>query len=298
MSSSGAARRSPPTASPASMASSRNARKIACSAPTSLIETEVYDECNTIVDIAGIARRIAAAKGGFVALVGVQSNQFPRALDIGRRFRALGVTVAVGGFHVSGCIAMLPELPADLKAAQALGMILFAGEGEGRLAGLLHGHRRRPAPTGLQLPERHAGNGLGRDPRAAAGGRDAGRRPLHQFRRRARLPVPVQLLHHHQRPGPNLALSHPRRRRGDRARQRRPGRHAVLCHRRQFRPQPQLGADPRPADQAARSRRLQDQASVAGRHALPPHSGLHREGGASRLQRGLHRPREHQPQSP
>ena len=43
-----------------------------------------------------------------------------------------------------------------------------------------------------------------------------------------------------------------RRRRGDRARQRRPGRHALLRHRRQFRPQPQLGADPRPADRAAR----------------------------------------------
>src|SRR5271166_4493215 len=105
--------------------------------PDAVIDTEVYDECNTIVDIPGIARRIAAAEGGFVALVGVQSNQFPRALDIGRQFRALGVTVAVGGFHVSGCIAMLPELPPDLKEAQALGMILFAGEGEGHLADLL-----------------------------------------------------------------------------------------------------------------------------------------------------------------
>ena len=72
-----------------------------------------------------------------VALVGVQSNQFPRALDIGRQFRKQGVTVAVGGFHVSGCIAMLPELPPDLKEAQALGMILYAGEGENRLAEFL-----------------------------------------------------------------------------------------------------------------------------------------------------------------
>ncbi len=32
---------------------------------------------------------------------------------------------------------MLPELPADLKEAQALGMILYAGEGEGRLAAFL-----------------------------------------------------------------------------------------------------------------------------------------------------------------
>ena len=101
------------------------------------IEIDVYDECNTIVDIPGISNRIKSAGGGFVALVGVQSNQFPRALDIGRQFRARGISVAVGGFHVSGCMAMLPELPPDLREAQALGMILYAGEGEGRLEGLL-----------------------------------------------------------------------------------------------------------------------------------------------------------------
>src|ERR1700684_2100009 len=100
------------------------------------IEFEIYDECNTIIDFPAIAKRILA-DGGMVALVGVQSNQFPRALDIGRQLRKQGVTVAVGGFHVSGCIAMLPELPPDLKDAQALGMILYAGEGEGRLADFL-----------------------------------------------------------------------------------------------------------------------------------------------------------------
>jgi radical SAM superfamily enzyme YgiQ (UPF0313 family) len=100
------------------------------------IEFEIYDECNTVVDIAAISRRVLS-ESGFVALVGVQSNQFPRALDIGREFRSQGVTVAVGGFHVSGCIAMLPDLPPDLKQAQALGIILYAGEGEGRLAQFL-----------------------------------------------------------------------------------------------------------------------------------------------------------------
>ena len=98
-----------------------------------------------------------------VALVGVQSNQFPRALDIGRQFRRQGVTVAVGGFHVSGCIAMLPDLPPDLKEAQALGMILYAGEGEGRLGGVPEGRRFGQAEAGLQFPERHAGHGCGGD---------------------------------------------------------------------------------------------------------------------------------------
>ena len=103
----------------------------------------------------------------------------------------------------------------------------------------------------LQLPERHAGHGRRGDPGAAAPRRDEGRRALHELRRRTRLPVPVQLLHHHQRPGAQVALSHRRRRRGDRARQRRAGRHALFRHRRQFRPQPQLGADPRSADRTA-----------------------------------------------
>src|SRR5262249_55410573 len=66
-----------------------------------------------------------------------QSNQFPRALDLGRQLRAAGITVVVGGFHVSGCLSMLPELPVDLKAALDLGIALFAGEGEGRMAALL-----------------------------------------------------------------------------------------------------------------------------------------------------------------
>src|SRR5262249_16549968 len=75
-----------------------------------------------------------------VALVGVQSNQFPRALDLARHFRQAGVQVCIGGFHISGCIAMLPELPDDLEEARRLGVSLFAGEAEdGRLDSVLQG---------------------------------------------------------------------------------------------------------------------------------------------------------------
>ena len=101
------------------------------------IEIEVYDECNTVIDVETVIGRIRAAGAGFVGLVGVQSNQFPRALDLGRQFRAAGLTVIIGGFHVSGCLAMLPQLPPDLQAARDLGIILFAGEGEGRMQELL-----------------------------------------------------------------------------------------------------------------------------------------------------------------
>jgi radical SAM superfamily enzyme YgiQ (UPF0313 family) len=101
------------------------------------IDIEACDEGNTVIDVKKTIGKIRAAGSGVVGFVGVQSNQFPRALDLARRFRAGGIAVVVGGFHVSGCIAMLPELPPDLKEARDLGITLFAGEAEGRMAGLL-----------------------------------------------------------------------------------------------------------------------------------------------------------------
>ena len=37
-----------------------------------------------------------------ICLVGVQSNQFPRAVDLARQFLKAGLPVALGGFHVVG----------------------------------------------------------------------------------------------------------------------------------------------------------------------------------------------------
>jgi hypothetical protein len=101
------------------------------------IEVEACDECNTVVDVGAVAKRIRAVGGGMVGLIGVQSNQYPRALDLGRQFRALGLPVVMGGFHVSGCIAMLPSFPPELQEAIDLGIHLFAGEAEGRMAEVL-----------------------------------------------------------------------------------------------------------------------------------------------------------------
>jgi len=98
------------------------------------IDIQAYDETNRILPIARLVREMVEAGTGLVCLIGVQSNQFPRAVDIARPFREAGVAVAIGGFHVSGCLAMLPELPADIAAARDMGISLFAGEAEeGRL---------------------------------------------------------------------------------------------------------------------------------------------------------------------
>jgi hypothetical protein len=101
------------------------------------IEIEACDECNTVIDVRRTIRKLRDAGGGFVGLIGVQSNQYPRALDLARQFRAAGLPVVIGGFHVSGCLSMLPKLPADLQAALDMGVTLFAGEGERRMGDLV-----------------------------------------------------------------------------------------------------------------------------------------------------------------
>jgi radical SAM superfamily enzyme YgiQ (UPF0313 family) len=96
-----------------------------------------HDETNTVIKVDEIIRRIKAADNGFVGLVGVQSNQFPRSLDLTRQFRAAGVPVVIGGFHAAGCLAMLPETPPEIVEAQSLGATIYAGEAEGRMDALL-----------------------------------------------------------------------------------------------------------------------------------------------------------------
>jgi radical SAM superfamily enzyme YgiQ (UPF0313 family) len=70
-------------------------------------------------------------------LVGVQSNQFPRSVDIARQFRRRDIRVVIGGFHVSGTLAMLPRLDPDVQQIMDLGVSVFAGEAEGRLDAIL-----------------------------------------------------------------------------------------------------------------------------------------------------------------
>ncbi|MFZ1070413.1 MAG: radical SAM protein, partial [Methyloceanibacter sp.] len=102
--------------------------------PDVAIDISVIDETNTHVDIAALLAGFRRhGNFGLVALIGVQSNQYPRALDIARPFREAGVQVVMGGFHVSGCLSMLDGHAVDLDACQNMGISMFAGEAEGRL---------------------------------------------------------------------------------------------------------------------------------------------------------------------
>ena len=108
----------------------------------------------------------------------------------------------MGGFHISGCIAMLPELPREMREAQDLGISFFAGEAEGgrldqvlrdawvgKLADLYNFMDDLPSLDGEAPPilprhivRRTTGIGV-------------------EYRSRARLPLSMLVLHDHQRAG-------------------------------------------------------------------------------------------------
>ena len=101
------------------------------------IEIHPFDETNTRIRPERLARMIEKAGAGMVMMVGVQSNQFPHALDLARPLRRRGIQVGIGGFHVSGTMSMLGGNDPGLHRAKAMGISLFAGEAEGRLEQVL-----------------------------------------------------------------------------------------------------------------------------------------------------------------
>ena len=127
------------------------------------IVISAMDETNTRVHVKRLVRGLKGERT-LVALIGVQSNQYPRAMDLARPLRAAGIQVCMGGFHVSGCLAMLPEITPELKEAMDLGISLFAGEAEGRFEEVLqdawHGTLKPlynymsdlPSLTGVPMP--------------------------------------------------------------------------------------------------------------------------------------------------
>jgi len=96
------------------------------------IRVDTFDETTEKVPvktIVGWSRRPATKL--VVCLVGVQTNQFPRALDLGREFRAHGLDVLMGGFHTSGTINMLSEQEPDIQALFRESIVVVSGEVEG-----------------------------------------------------------------------------------------------------------------------------------------------------------------------
>jgi len=108
------------------------------------IEVTTFDETAEKVPVGQIIRW--SKRPGtklLVCMVGVQTNQFPRAVDMSRQFRAAGITVIMGGFHTSGTINMLSDQEPEIQALYREGICVVSGEVEGRweiiLADFLHG---------------------------------------------------------------------------------------------------------------------------------------------------------------
>lgn len=94
------------------------------------IRVHARDEIHTEAGIEAVIAQARAGEKVFVGLVGVQTNQYFRALDLARALRKANVPVCIGGFHVSGCLAMLKTIPPEIQEALDLGVSLFAGEAE------------------------------------------------------------------------------------------------------------------------------------------------------------------------
>jgi len=97
--------------------------------PTALAQ-ESYDDNVEKIPFRSIAKRNNAETKVIVGIVGVQSNQFPRASDIALRFRELGVDVMVGGFHVAGVLSLFDQPTPELQTLLDHGVTLVAGEAE------------------------------------------------------------------------------------------------------------------------------------------------------------------------
>jgi len=102
------------------------------------IQVDTFDETVEKVPVKKIIRWSGhPATKLVVCLVGVQTNQFPRALILGRQFRSRGIDVIMGGFHTSGTINMLSEDEPDIQELFQESIVVVSGEVEGYWGGIL-----------------------------------------------------------------------------------------------------------------------------------------------------------------
>ncbi|HYL83583.1 MAG TPA: radical SAM protein [Candidatus Angelobacter sp.] len=95
------------------------------------VQVHLFDETVDKVPVKKICRsQRGEHTKTIVCLVGVQTNQFPRACDLARVFRSAGLSVMIGGFHVSGYLALLPETPPDIQQLLDEGVTIVKGEVE------------------------------------------------------------------------------------------------------------------------------------------------------------------------
>ncbi len=164
-----------------------------------------WDECNTVISEDRIAKRIPSAGAGVVFLVGVQTNQFASRPGYGARFRAVAL-MSPSGLHVFGFLTCCLSFHGTCRK-QSISRHHPVCRRSRR------SHRwpaprcvREQAAPHLQFPGRSAGPAGCRRSLPAARTAAALLAAHRLFRRRSRLSVSVQLLHHHRRARPQVTI--------------------------------------------------------------------------------------------
>jgi hypothetical protein len=126
------------------------------------IEVEPHDEANTVIYAKAMIASLRAAGAGVLALVGVRTHEYPRALDLARQFRAVGLPVVISGSHIHRCLSLETGAMPALQEALDLGLILHTGEGAmtgllldiaaGRAEPIYHSLAEPPDPDKTALP--------------------------------------------------------------------------------------------------------------------------------------------------
>jgi radical SAM superfamily enzyme YgiQ (UPF0313 family) len=94
-------------------------------------QVEIYDDTVQKIPVNRIVRaHCLPYRRTIIVLAGVQSNQFPRAADLARKFRAGGLQVLIGGFHVSGMLALSKGVTPEIQELIDLGVSVVKGEVE------------------------------------------------------------------------------------------------------------------------------------------------------------------------
>ena len=117
---------------PASTALRLTPRSGKCLGEDVAIDITAIDETNTRIERQKdrVATSAATAASEWWGSSACSPTNFLARWTSPAPLREAGVPVVIGGFHVSGCLAMLPEMQPDLQEALDLGCSLFAGEAE------------------------------------------------------------------------------------------------------------------------------------------------------------------------
>jgi len=108
-----------------------------CLGTSVAIEQRTIDEAGEVIRPARQIEWLSQFDRAAVFMVGVQTSQFPRALDLSKTFVDAGYPVIVGGFHVSGHLSMTPNWEPGLAGVKEARVSLYAGELENGIDDLL-----------------------------------------------------------------------------------------------------------------------------------------------------------------